>query len=211
LATIAVAVIAWFVWVPVNHAAQHHTGVFPLVILDDLLASLFVGGLVGSVINLIPVRFMPGHTLASWHRGAWMAVFGIAAFGMTEIVVFPSRHNHAGHAPLVTIIVLFVLFGGGSLVFREYFSRRERRLELAKAATAGETAASAMSIPVAGAVRADAIDTTAADGTVTATPDDGQIPSPRTEELDPTAPLEPVVENASALGIETPRAETSGL
>ncbi len=60
LATIAVAVVAWFVWVPVNHSALHHPGVFPLVILDDLLASLFVGGLVGSVINLIPVRFMPG-------------------------------------------------------------------------------------------------------------------------------------------------------
>ncbi len=62
-----------------------------------------------------------------------MAVFGIAAFGMTEIVVFPSRHNHAGHAPLVTILVLFVLFGGGSLAFREYFSRRDKRLELAAA------------------------------------------------------------------------------
>ena len=134
LATIAVAVIAWFTWVPVNHAALHHPGVFPLVILDDLLSSLFVGGLVGSVINLIPVRFMPGHTLASWHRGAWMAMFGVAAFGMTAIVLFPSRHNHAGHAPIVTIIVLFVVFGGGSLVFREYFSRRERRLELAKGA-----------------------------------------------------------------------------
>jgi hypothetical protein len=140
LATIAVAVIAWFVWVPVNHAALHHPGVFPLVILDDLLASLFVGGLVGSVINLIPVRFMPGHTLASWHRGAWMAVFGVAAFGMIEIVLFPSRHNHAGHAPIITIIVLFVLFGGGSLVFREYFSRRERRLELAKSGGATEPA-----------------------------------------------------------------------
>jgi hypothetical protein len=134
LATIGLAVVAWFLWVPVNHAAVHHPGVFPLVILDDLLASLFVGGLVGSVINLIPVRFMPGHALASWHRGAWMAVFGVAAFGMTEIVLFPSLHNHAGHAPLVTIIVLFVLFGGGSLAFREYFSRRTKRLEFAVAA-----------------------------------------------------------------------------
>ena len=136
LATIAVAVLAWFLWVPVNHSALHHPGVFPLVILDDLLASLFVGGLVGSVINLIPVRFMPGHTLASWHRGAWMAVFGVAAFGMTEIVLFPSRHNHAGHAPILTIIVLFVVFGGGSLLFREFFSHRERRLELAESAEA---------------------------------------------------------------------------
>jgi hypothetical protein len=206
LATIAVAVIAWFVWVPVNHAAQHHTGLFPLVILDDLLASLFVGGLVGSVINLIPVRFMPGHTLASWHRGAWMAVFGVAAFGMTLIVVFPSRHNHAGHAPLVTILVLFVLFGGGSLAFREYFSRRDKRLELAKAGAPGS-----VSIPEAGAMAADlGVPATGSD-TATAATNDAQIPSPRADDLDPIAPLEPIVENASALGIETPRAETSGL
>ncbi len=136
LATIVVAVAAWFLWVPVNHAAMHHTGVFPLVILDDLLASLFVGGLVGSVINLIPVRFMPGHTLASWHRGVWTAVFGAATFGMTEIVLFPSTHNHAGHAPIITIIALFIVFGGGSLAFREYFSRRAKRIELAAAAAA---------------------------------------------------------------------------
>jgi hypothetical protein len=148
LATIAVAVIAWFVWVPVNHTALHHPGVFPLVILDDLLASLFVGGLVGSVINLIPVRFMPGHTLASWHRGAWMAVFGVAAFGMTEIVLFPSRHNHAGHAPIITIIVLFVVFGGGSLLFRDYFARRDKRLELAKSAEGTAPAPAPEPVPV---------------------------------------------------------------
>jgi hypothetical protein len=65
-----------------------------------------------------------------------MAVFGVAAFGMTEIVLFPSLHNHAGHAPLVTIIVLFVLFGGGSLAFRDFFSRRTKRLELAAATPA---------------------------------------------------------------------------
>jgi|GEM_PF-2827174 len=147
LATIVVAVMAWFVWVPVNHAALHHPGVFPLVILDDLLAALFVGGLVGSVINLIPVRFMPGHTLASWHRGAWMAVFGVAAFGLTEIVLFPSRHNHAGHAPIVTIIVLFVVFGGGSLLFRDYFARRDKRLELAKSAEATTPAPESVPLP----------------------------------------------------------------
>ena len=159
LATIAVAVIAWFVWVPVNHAALHHPGVFPLVIFDDLLASLFVGGLVGSVINLIPVRFMPGHTLASWHRGAWMAVFGVAAFGMTEIVLFPSRHNHAGHAPIITIIVLFAVFGGGSLLFRDYFVRRDKRLELAKSAETPAPLSEPVPVPVEVPVAATAVPT----------------------------------------------------
>ena len=39
--------------------------------------------------------------------------------------------------PLVTTVVLFILFGGGSLVFREHFARKHRAAE-AQAGTAGE-------------------------------------------------------------------------
>jgi hypothetical protein len=134
LASITVAVIAWLVWIPVNHTAIQHPN-FVLAIIDDFLGSVFVGGLVGSVISLIPVRFMPGHALASWHRGAWAATFGVATFGLIAVIVRPSSHNHAGGAPIVTTVVLLVAFGGGSLAFREYFARRERATATSTAET----------------------------------------------------------------------------
>jgi hypothetical protein len=38
----------------------HGHAAFALVLLDDFLGSLFVSGLVGSVISLLPLRFLPG-------------------------------------------------------------------------------------------------------------------------------------------------------
>ena len=99
------------------------------MVASDVLASLFIGGLVGSVIGLLPLRFLPGGTLVDWSRAAWAVMFGIAVFGLLEVELRPqSTAAHPGKAPIVTAIVLFVLFGGVSIGLRAYFSMRKRRL-----------------------------------------------------------------------------------
>ena len=124
LAALAVAVGAWFAWIPINHAATQHGAFFGLVLLDDLLSSLFVGGITGTVIILLPLRFMPGEALFSWHRGMWAATFGVATFGLVEILLRPATGTtRAGSVAWVTAAVLFAIFGVGSLAFREYFAR----------------------------------------------------------------------------------------
>ncbi|HZV25846.1 MAG TPA: FGLLP motif-containing membrane protein [Acidothermaceae bacterium] len=124
LAALTVAVGAWFAWIPINHDATQHGAFFGLVLLDDLLGSLFVGGITGTVIVLLPLRFMPGEALFSWHRGMWAATFGVATFGLVEILLRPaSGTTSAGSVAWVTAAVLFVIFGVGSLAFREYFAR----------------------------------------------------------------------------------------
>jgi hypothetical protein len=127
VATMVVATLVWFAWVPVNQSLANGRGSFAEVLLDDLLGSLFVSGLVGAVISMLPLRFLPGGDLAAWHRGVWAAVFGIAVFGMLQAMLRPESHSKVGHAPLVTVIVLFVIFGGGSVLFRQHFARRKRR------------------------------------------------------------------------------------
>jgi hypothetical protein len=134
-ATLVIAVLAWFAWVPVHTAAASSSAGFFTVVAADLLASLFIGGLVGSVIGMLPLGFLPGGTLFSWNRVAWAVTFGIAVFGLLEVELRPqSTAAHPGNAPLVTAIVLFVLFGGVSVGLRLYFNARRRRL-------AGTTAA----------------------------------------------------------------------
>jgi hypothetical protein len=124
LAALTVAVGAWFAWIPINHAASQHGAFFGVVLLDDLLSSLFVGGITGTVIVLLPLRFMPGEALFSWHRGMWAATFGVATFGLVEILLRPaSGTTRAGSVAWVTATVLFAIFGLGSLAFREYFAR----------------------------------------------------------------------------------------
>ena len=127
LVSLVVAVLAWFAWVPVHTAAAAVNAGFVTVVASDLLASLFIGGLVGSVIGLLPLNFLPGGTLISWKRWVWASVFGLAVFGLLEIELRPqSTAAHPGSAPMITAIVLFVLFGGVSVGMRMFFSRRER-------------------------------------------------------------------------------------
>jgi hypothetical protein len=71
LITVIVAVAAWFAWVPVNAAAVQSGASWPLIVLDDVLGAVFTGGLIGSTMGMIPLRFLPGGALAAWHRGVW--------------------------------------------------------------------------------------------------------------------------------------------
>jgi hypothetical protein len=123
---LVVAVAAWFAWVPVTHWAERPGAFVGLVLLDDLLAAIFVSGLVGTVFSLLPLEFMPGQTLKTWRRSVWAVLFAISVFGLIQVMIRPhGAHPH--HAPTVVAIGLFVAFGVGSLAFRDYFERKHSR------------------------------------------------------------------------------------
>jgi hypothetical protein len=123
--TLAVAILAWFVWIPTNHFAGLHPGNIPVGIVDDVLGSIFVGGLVGTVIGLMPLEFMPGGALLKWRKDVWAIVFFVALFLLVEVELNPdSGPTHHGGAPIVTAIVLFVGFGGSTWLMRRYFIKR---------------------------------------------------------------------------------------
>lgn len=126
LAALGAALVAWFVWLPVNALASGSSPFWPVVLVDDFLGSVVAGGLIGSTIGMVPLRFLPGHTLASWHRGAWAAVSVVSVFLFLQIMLNPARGGHPGHAAIATIITLFVVFGSGSVLFAAYFARRKR-------------------------------------------------------------------------------------
>ncbi len=127
LSTLAVAICAWLEWIPVNHLALEPGSSPILVVLDDTLGSIFIAGLVGTVINMLPLRGLPGGTLVGWRRDAWAGVCFLALFLLIQVELFPaSGPTHSGGAPVVTAAVLFVAFGALSFGFRGYFQRRER-------------------------------------------------------------------------------------
>jgi hypothetical protein len=126
LTTLAVAVGAWFATVPLGAlASQPDVGFLP-VAADDMLSIVFAGGVVGTVISLLPLQFLPGGTLKEWHWGAWGGVFGVAFFLLVQVMLRPHPARPSA-APLATTIALFVLFGVLSVAFREYFASRHRR------------------------------------------------------------------------------------
>jgi hypothetical protein len=123
--TLGVALLAWFAWVPMNHLALTHAGNIPIAVVDDVLGSIFVGGLVGTVVGLMPLQFMPGGALLRWRKDVWAIVFFVALFLLVEVELNPaSGPTHHGGAPIVTAIVLFVGFGGSTWFTRRYFIKR---------------------------------------------------------------------------------------
>jgi hypothetical protein len=126
LSTLSVALVAWFIWIPVNHVALEGGGNFVLAILDDVLGSIFIGGIIGSVIGLLPLEGLSGGTLVKWRRDVWAGVFALAVFLLVSVELRPSSGpTHPGGAPVVTAIVLFIGFAGLSFYTRWYFAQRK--------------------------------------------------------------------------------------
>jgi hypothetical protein len=128
--TLIVSIAAWLVWVPVSVAASAHPANFGLALLENFLAALFLSGMVGLVIGLVPLRFLPGERVARWHRGAWAALFGVACLAVVEVMIRPQTSAGRHVEPFWTTIGLFVAFGLASVLFWAYFKvPRERTTE----------------------------------------------------------------------------------
>jgi photosystem II stability/assembly factor-like uncharacterized protein len=120
--SLVVSVAAWLAWVPVSSAAKADAGSFALALVENFLAAVFLSGIVGLVISLVPLRFLPGERVARWHRGAWAALFGVACFAVTEVMLRPQSSAARGHnEPVWTTLGLFLSFGAASVLFWAYF------------------------------------------------------------------------------------------
>ncbi|HXJ64742.1 MAG TPA: FGLLP motif-containing membrane protein [Actinomycetota bacterium] len=125
------SLLAWLLWVPVSHAANHPGASIWLLILESVLAAVFVTGIEATVIGLLPIRFLDGHKLYTWNRVLWGVVFVVGAFGMIHLLLRPGGgyFQHSGNAPMFTVIALFVAFGVVSVAFWAYFRYRKPRGE----------------------------------------------------------------------------------
>jgi hypothetical protein len=126
-AVILVSVVAWLLLVPIRAPAAA-SGAFPLlVVADDFFGSVLVGGLVGSVIGLVPLRFLPGAHIRAWNPYLWAGLFAVALFALVDIVIRSPASAGAHHSAFIMTIVLFVIFASISVGFREYFAIRWRK------------------------------------------------------------------------------------
>lgn len=128
LSTLVLAIVAWIAFVPVSDSTY---GISPAVwdrMAATFLAALFVSGVVNTVINLVPLRFLAGHTLIRWHKGVWSAMFAVSVFLLLEVMLLPAaRQDRLGDAPFAVAVFLFALFGGVSFAFNRYFVAYHRR------------------------------------------------------------------------------------
>lgn len=136
---LAASVGAWLAWIPVSHAANKPGAGLGILVLDAVLAAVFVTGLEAVVIGLLPLRFLDGHKLFSWNRALWVILFVVGVFGFVHLLLRPGGGylNHSGNTPMFTVLGLFLAFGVASVSFWAYFRFRKPREPRAEVATDG--------------------------------------------------------------------------
>lgn len=123
---LAVALGAWFLWVPVSAAASAPGANVWLLAAEAALGGIFVAGIEGLVVGLLPLREMDGSTLKTWNLVDWIVVYGIAGFLYVLIILRPAATagtDSSGQMGKVLIVAgIFAVF---SIAFWAWFHFRE--------------------------------------------------------------------------------------
>lgn len=122
----AVAVGAWFAFVPVSALANHAHPGLPILIVDAVLASLFIGGIEGALLGLVPLQVLPGHAVSRWSWAGWGVAAFAAAFLFVDVLLRPQS-GYLGKSSTASTAVtygLFAFFGMVSVLFWAWFRLR---------------------------------------------------------------------------------------
>ncbi|MDX6625221.1 MAG: hypothetical protein QOE56_210 [Solirubrobacterales bacterium] len=120
---------AWFAWIPVEHAAAKEGASSLTLILDAALAVTFVTGLESAVFGLIPLKFLDGHDLFVWHKGFWLALWGLGLYWFSVVILHPalSTYNEVSGAGAFWFGILFSALMVIAMSTWAYFTLRNAR------------------------------------------------------------------------------------
>ena len=126
---LVLSVIAWIARMPLADSVVEADPNLGVIVLDSLLAAVFVAGIEGVVFGMIPLRFLAGEKLFAWNRPAWAALFGAGAFLFFHVLLDPESEYLAdpNAVPTTTILVFFAVFGLLSVALWAYFRFRKSR------------------------------------------------------------------------------------
>jgi hypothetical protein len=126
--TLALAVAAWLLWVPVRASVIAGETSFPMLVLDAVLATTWVCGIQSLLFSLIPMRYMDGETVVAWSRRAWFAVYGLGMFVFVQTIMHPQSTRYGGNpnSNLASMLLLFVGFMVFAMAFWLFFRLRGR-------------------------------------------------------------------------------------
>lgn len=129
LCLFGVSVIAWLAWTPLDRALDHQTlGGLGWLVLDALLATVFLLGLEAAIFGLIPMTFLKGKDLYQWRPRIWVMIFLFIGYVFVNIQYVVREATEVNSWGVFKAIVLFLAFGVSSVLFWAYFNPGLRRL-----------------------------------------------------------------------------------
>lgn len=128
---------AWFAWIPVEHAASKEGASSLTLILDSALAITFVSALESVAFGLIPMKFLDGNDLFTWHKALWAGMWGAALLWFSVVILHPalSTYGQLTGKGAVWFVLLFSTLMVIALTTWGYFRLRDARLARANEST----------------------------------------------------------------------------
>ena len=129
MTTLAVALGAWLArqplssWTHSNHASVVAVGV------DAALVSIFIAGVQGVLISLLPLRYLPGRDIFKWNRAVWALLLGIAAFIFFHLLLGQGSSYVGTINGTIAAAIFTGLFVGATIFAWVFFAIRDRRRE----------------------------------------------------------------------------------
>jgi hypothetical protein len=128
-ALLVVGLIAWFAWIPVSHNADHEGASSLTLILDSMLAIIFVSSLESVCFGLIPMTFLDGNDLYVWKRPLWAAMWGASLVWFAVAIMHPAlnTYSHISSRGAIVFGLLFASLMLIAVITWGYFRLREAR------------------------------------------------------------------------------------
>ncbi|MEO8272690.1 MAG: FGLLP motif-containing membrane protein [Chloroflexota bacterium] len=125
--TLAAAFLAWLGLTWARSLGYDPNG-FGITLLSTAFAAILVAGLEATAFGLMPLRFMPGHSVYRWNRLGWALLFGLSVFGFVHLLIGPSSGYVSQLSPqaFAAALGIFALFGALSILTWGYFRFRPR-------------------------------------------------------------------------------------
>jgi hypothetical protein len=119
---------AWVAHGALSARASASTAGIGLQTADTVLSAVFVAGLEGAVIGLLPLRNLPGGKLRAWNPKVWLALFALSLFAFVHILLNPASGyiSHSDRSSVVSAAAVAAGFALVSVAFWAWFRLKDR-------------------------------------------------------------------------------------
>jgi hypothetical protein len=120
---------SFFLRAPVATAAAKPGASVWWIGIEAALVLIFLWGIEGLAVAMLPMRFLDGRKVIDWNRVVWAVLMFLGLFSTVHILLTPSS-GYVGHTTgqiSVGVVVLFLIFGAISVGLWSYFRYRPER------------------------------------------------------------------------------------
>jgi hypothetical protein len=130
LALLGVAVVAWLLAGPARDLAEDGDTMWA-ALPEGIAVGVFLAGVEGVFLQMIPLRFMDGHKLLAWNKLAWLAIAVGSGFLFWHAMMNEERSSidALGQTSTVTLAILMGSALAVALATHLFFRIRHARAQ----------------------------------------------------------------------------------